>query len=165
MTVRESVEIAAPPAVVWAQLVDPQLMAVWHAKLVEVRRSGRGPVQVGERFGTTYIQSHKKQNRKDSNAEVLVCDPWTTLVLRHYLTHKGAQRHVVETYQLHPRDGGRATLVEQTVDFSRSGLPLWARALIWCITRTGERRGEGILEPLKRVCEGEPAAHSGPSER
>lgn len=156
-TVHESIEIAAPPAVVWAQLVDPQLMAAWHAKLVEVRRDGNGPVRVGERFGTTYIQSRKKQNRKDAQAEVLQCDPWTTLLLRHHFTQKGAAQHVDETYQLHPRDGGRGTLVEQTIDFSHSGLPLWARALIWCITRTGEQRGEGILEPLKRVCEGEPA--------
>jgi uncharacterized protein YndB with AHSA1/START domain len=154
-TVHESIEISAPPEVVWAQLVDPQLMAAWHAKLVEVRRHGRGPVHVGERFGTTYIQSRRKQNRKDAKAEVLVSDACTTLALRHHLTHRGAAHHVDETYQLHPRNGGRGTLVEQTVDFRRSGLPLWARALIWCITRTGERRGEGILEPLKRVCEGD----------
>jgi uncharacterized protein YndB with AHSA1/START domain len=156
-TVHESIEISAPPAVVWAQLVDPQLMAAWHAKLVEVRRDGSGPVCVGERFGTTYIQGRKKQNRKDAKAEVLVSDACTTLALRHHLTHRGAEHYVDETYQLHPRDGGRGTLVEQSVDFSRSGLPLWARALIWCITRTGEPKGEGILEPLKRACEGDAA--------
>jgi uncharacterized protein YndB with AHSA1/START domain len=153
VNVHESIAIAAPPAVVWAQIADPQRMADWHAKLVEVRRSGRGPIRVGERFGTTYIESRKKQNRKDAEAEVLRCEPWTTLVLRHLFTHNGKAQHVDETYQLHPLDAGRGTFVEHTVDFSHSGLPLWARALMWCITRTGEQRGEGILEPLKRTCE------------
>jgi hypothetical protein len=31
---------------------------------------------------------------------------------------------------------------------------------MWCITRTGERSGEGILEPLKRACEGAAGATS-----
>jgi hypothetical protein len=45
--------------------------------------------------------------------------------------------------------------VEHTVDFAGAGLPLWARALMWCITRTGERTGDGVLDPLKRTCEGQ----------
>jgi uncharacterized protein YndB with AHSA1/START domain len=153
MQVHESIDIAAPPAAVWAHLVDPQLMAAWHAKLVEVRRELRGPVHVGERFGTTYMMSRKKESRGESEAEVLRCEPWSTLALRHHFTHKGAAHCVDETYQLHPSEGGQATHVEQTVDFAGSGLPLWARALMWCITRTGQRQGDGILDPLKRVCE------------
>lgn len=153
--VYETIDIAASPADVWEQLVDPQRMADWHAKLVEVRRTGTGPVRVGERFGTTYIASKKKQNRKEAEAEVLRCEPWTTLALRHHFEERGRKGYVDETFQLDPRGAGRETHVLQTVDFAGAGMPLWARALIWCITRTGEQRGEGILEPLKRVCEGE----------
>jgi uncharacterized protein YndB with AHSA1/START domain len=160
MKVHESIEIAAPPEKVWAQIADPQAMADWHAKLVEVRRTSRGPLFVGERFGTTYIKSRKKQNRGDAEAEVLRCEPRTVLVLRHHFTDKGRSGYVDETYVLSPRDEGRGTLVEQTVDFANAGLPLWARALMWCITRTGERSGEGILEPLKRACEGAAGAPS-----
>jgi hypothetical protein len=65
----------------------------------------------------------------------------------------GRERYVDETFQLSPRADGAQTHVEHTVDFARSGLPLWARALMWFITRFGEPRGEGILQPLKRVCE------------
>jgi uncharacterized protein YndB with AHSA1/START domain len=158
MKVHESIEIAARPADVWAQLADPQLMADWHAKLEEVRRTAIGPVFVGERFGTTYVMSKKKQNRQDAEAEVLRCEPWTTLVLRHHFRDKGRDRYVDETFQLWPIDEGAGTRVEQTVDFSGSGLPLWAKALMWCITRTGEKTGDGILDPLRRTCEGTRAA-------
>jgi uncharacterized protein YndB with AHSA1/START domain len=157
MKVHESIDIAAPPQAVWAQIVNPQLMADWHTKLIEVRRTGSGPLCVGERFGTTYIKSRKKQNRADAEAEVLRCEPWSTLLLRHHFEEKGRTGHVDETFQLRPRTEGRETRVEQTVDFSGAGLPLWVRALMWCITRTGEPRGEGILEPLKRACEGQVA--------
>jgi uncharacterized protein YndB with AHSA1/START domain len=154
MKVHESLEIAASPEWVWEHIADPQAMADWHAKLVEVRRNSSGPLYVGERFGATYIMSRKKQNRRDSEAEVLRCEPWTALVLRHHMIEKGATGYVDETYLLSPRDEGRATRVEQTVDFANAGLPLWARALMWCITRTGEPSGEGTLDPLKRACEG-----------
>jgi uncharacterized protein YndB with AHSA1/START domain len=153
MKVHESIDIAAQPEQVWPFLADPQRMADWHAKLEEVRRNSAGPVYLGERFGTTYIMSKKKGNQQDSEAEVLQCDPWTTLALRHRVPEQGRDRYVDETFQLSPRAGGAETLVEHTVDFGSAGMPLWVRALMWFITRFGEPRGEGILEPLKRTCE------------
>ena len=111
------------------------------------------PVYVGERFGTTYIMSKKKENRQDSEAEVLRCEPWTTLALRHRVAEQGRDRYVEETFQLSPRVDGAQTHVKHTVDFGRAGMPLWMRALMWFITRFGEPQGEGILEPLKRACE------------
>ena len=158
MKVHESIEIDAPPQAVWEQIVDPQLLADWHVKLLEVRRSGKGPVYVGERFGTTYIESRKKHNAKEAEAEVLRCEPWTTLQFRHHFQHKGRSGHVEETFQLSPRNRGQSTLVEHSVDFAGAGLPLWVRALMWCITRTGEPSGEGVLDPLKRTCEKQLAA-------
>ena len=153
MKVHETIDIAAKPEHVWGFIVDPQRMADWHAKLEEVRRDGTGPVFVGERFGATYIMSKKKQNRGHSETEVVRCDPWSALVLRHRMPEQGPNRYVEETFQLSPRADGAETHVEQTVNFSRAGMPLWVRALMWFITRFGESQGEGILEPLKRACE------------
>lgn len=144
----------APPQQVWAHVADPQAMADWHVKLMEVRRINRGPLYVGERFGTTYIMSRKKQNQQQSEAEVLRCEPWSTLVLRHHMLEPGRTGSVDETYQLSPRDEGRETFVEHTVDFAEAGMPLWVRTLMWCITRTGTPSGEEVLDPLKRACEG-----------
>lgn len=61
--------------------------------------------------------------------------------------------YVDETFQLLPREEAQATRVEHTVDFAGAGFPLWARAIMWLISRFGHPSGEGILEPLKRVCE------------
>jgi uncharacterized protein YndB with AHSA1/START domain len=153
MKVHESIEIAAPPRDVWPQIADPQRMADWHVKLEEVRRADAGQVYVGERFRATYVMSVKKRNRQECETEVVRCEPWTTLVLRHHVRQKQLERHVDETFQLWPIEGGAGTRVEHAVDFSGAGLPLWARALMWCITRTGQPSGPGILEPLKQVCE------------
>ena len=155
--VYEAIDISAPPLAVWAQIADPQRMADWHAKLLEVRRKSTGPVYPGERFETTYAMSRTRSKHSHAEAEVLRCEPGTTLVLRHHFAEKGERRHVDESYVLQPRAEGRQTRVEQSVDFGGAGMPLWVRALMWCITRTGEPRGEGILAPLKRVCEGQPA--------
>ena len=97
-------------------------MADWHVKLVEVRRSGTGPVYVGERFGTTYIMSRKKQNRQEAEAEVLRCEPWTTLVFRHHIRTQGA-RPITSRKPFNCRRAtqGQATLVEHTVDFAGGG--------------------------------------------
>jgi uncharacterized protein YndB with AHSA1/START domain len=153
MKVHESIEIAAPPQLVWAYLADPHRMADWHEKLETVHRADVGQVYGGERFGTTYVMGANKQRRQDAEAEVLRCEPWTTFALRHHFVNKGQARHVDETFELWPIDDGNGTRVEQMVDFAGSGLPLWARLLMSCISRTGKPSGPGILEPLKRVCE------------
>jgi uncharacterized protein YndB with AHSA1/START domain len=160
MKVHESIDIAARPEQVWAQLVDPQRMADWHAKLEDVHRHSSGPLYAGERFGATYIMSKKKRKQQNCETEALRCEPWTTLVLRHRAAEMKPGHHVDETFQLSPRADGAETRVEHAVDFSRAGMPRWVRALMWFITRFGKPQGEGILDPLKRACEAQqpPAA-------
>jgi hypothetical protein len=153
MKVHESIDILANAQDVWAHLIDPQRLADWHVKLIEVRRTSRGPAYFGERFGTTYIQSRKKQNRKDSIAEVLRCEPSRLLTLRHYIDEQRRTGHVDETFALEPLGENAGTRVNHAVDFAQAGMPLWVRALMWCITRTGTPSGEGVLAPLKRACE------------
>jgi uncharacterized protein YndB with AHSA1/START domain len=153
MKTHDSIEIAAPREAVWPYIADPQRMSDWHAKLDAVRRADIGEVYAGERYGATYAMNPKKSRRDDCETEVLGVEPWTTVALRHRMGVKGLSHYVDETYQLWPINEGQGTRVEQTVDFAGAGLPLWARSLMWCITRTGKPAGPGILEPLKRACE------------
>lgn len=160
MKTHESVEIAARPEEVWVWLANPERLAAWHAKLVEVRRTGSGPAYAGEKFDATYVMNDASDKRQTCTTEVLRCEPWTTLILRHHFQVGDRPGYVDETYQLHPRGDGSLTWVEQAVDFGHAGMPRWVRALMWCITRFGQPTGEGILTPLKRACEtGNPAAN------
>jgi|SRR4051794_5367542 carbon monoxide dehydrogenase subunit G len=148
MKVCESIDIDATPEQIWPFIADPQQMAAWHVKLVSVSRSGKGPVYLGDRFETIYEMSGR---RRQATAEIVYCQPPTGLTLRHRIAEMGSEHFVDETYELTSRGG--STRVAQSVDFSNAGFPLWARGLMWFISRFGYSVGEGILEPLKRACE------------
>ncbi len=144
----ESVQIAARLEEVWPLIADPQRMAAWSEKLVSVSRRDVGPVRLGEQFETVYQMSGK---RREATTEVVRCQPPLALTLRHRMVGEPSERFVDESYDLFA--DGNATRVEQGVDFSHAGLPLWARAIMWFISTFGRPSGEGTLEPLKRACE------------
>jgi uncharacterized protein YndB with AHSA1/START domain len=144
----DSIEVAAQPEAVWPLLADPQQMANWHAKLVAVRRSASGTVRLGDRFGTTYTLSGSEN---DAEAEVIRCQPPAALTYRHHVNLKQCTGYVDESFDL--QYNGKVTRVKQTLDFSKSGLPLWARGLMWFVSRFGKPVGPSLFEPLKRAAE------------
>jgi uncharacterized protein YndB with AHSA1/START domain len=148
MKIRESIDIDAPPEDVWPLLADPERMAAWHVKLVSVDRAARGPVRLGDRFGTTYTLSGRE---RDARAEVIRCQPPVALTLRHFIQAEGQERYVDESFDLTPR--GQGTRVDQVVDFRAAGLPWWLREIIRLVTWFGHPVGPSILEPLKNQAE------------
>jgi uncharacterized protein YndB with AHSA1/START domain len=148
MTCEESIDIAARPEDVWPLIADPQRLAAWNVKLVSVKRTAAGPVQLGERFEAVYQMSGKQ---RAVSTEVVRLQPPLALTLRHRLAEEPPELFVDESYDLFTV--GKVTRVQQGVDFSHAGLPLWARAIMWFISTFGRPIGEGILEPLKRACE------------
>jgi uncharacterized protein YndB with AHSA1/START domain len=151
----DSIDIAAPPEFIWPLLADPQAMAQWHEKLVSVRRPAEGTVQFGDRFETTYTMSGRQT---DATAEVVRCRPPTGLTYRHHVQVKGRAIHVDESFDLQPQ--GEGTGLDQTLDWSGAGLPLWARALMWFISRFGKPTGKDLFEPLKVIAEKQYIARS-----
>jgi len=148
MAFSESIEIDGSPEDVWPHFADPNRMAVWHEKLVSVSWNAQRPVQLGDRFDAVYQMSGR---RREVSTEVLRCQPPLALTLRHRMRGEPPERFVDESYDLFTV--GNVTRVQQSVDFSHAGLPLWARAVMWFISTFGHPSGEGILEPLKRACE------------
>jgi uncharacterized protein YndB with AHSA1/START domain len=148
MKVYDSIDIAAPPERIWPFIAEPERMAAWNEKLVSVSGMSRGPVRLGDRFDAVYQMSGKQRS---ATTEVVHCQPPVALTFRHSLADVSADRYVDESYELAMKASG--TRVEQCVDFSQAGFPLWARAVIWFISRFGSPRGEGTLEPLKRQVE------------
>jgi uncharacterized protein YndB with AHSA1/START domain len=144
----EHIDIDALPEEVWPFLADPERMAAWHEKLLSVKRSATGTVRLGDRFEAAYTMSGRQRT---TNCEVIRCQPPVALTLRHRMVEAGPERYVDESYDLVPR--GNATRVQQVVDFSHAGLPLWARGLMWFISRFGAPAEESLLVPLKRAAE------------
>ena len=149
MKLRDVIDIDAPPEEIWPFLADPPRMVAWHEKLLSVKRSAEGLVRLGDRFDATYTMSGRQ---RQTSVEVIRCQPPVALTLRHRLVEAGPERFVDESYDLIPQ--GNATRLEQIVDFGHAGLPLWARALMWFISRFGAPAEESLLMPLKRTVEG-----------
>lgn len=149
MSLVERIHIAAPPDAVWPHVADPERMRAWNPKLVAVRRAARGEVRAGERYAVTYRMSGKEQ---EMEAEVFRCEHPAALEIRNRSAGWPADRYVTELYELSAHDAG--TTLRQTIDFGRAAIPLWARALIWLISRVGKPTGPTYLETLRQRVEG-----------
>jgi len=145
---RERTTIAALPDQVWPYLADPELMAGWNPKIVEVDRSARGPVSLGERYAMSYRMSGKSQRMRITVVESQFPH---RLVLQHEQDPARPDRYVREEYDLEEHAG--KTRVTQRIDLKRSGMPLWVRPLFWLLHTFGRPTGKRYLEELRDLVE------------
>ena len=136
-----AVEIARPPAEVYAYLADPTHLREWQQDVEEVRDAPGGPLPVGATF--TEVRSFLGK-RAESTLEVTASEPGRELSLR---TVSGpvpvSIRHLLE-----PVAGGTVVLLEAEADPGKLfglGGPLLRKA--------AERRARGDFERLKTVLE------------
>jgi hypothetical protein len=148
MKIRTAIDIAATPETVWPLVADPEQMAAWHERLVSVRRETSGTVRRGERFAATYTMSGRQGN---AEVEVIRCQPPVELTYRHHVKMGRRDGYVDESYDLVADEAG--THLKQIVDFAGSGMPRWAQALMWFVSRFGRAVEPGLLEPLKKEAE------------
>jgi carbon monoxide dehydrogenase subunit G len=137
-----AVEIARPPAEVYAYLADPTHLPDWQADVEEVRGATGGPLGPGATF--TEVRSFLGK-RAESTLEVTAAEPGREFSLR---TIAGpvqvSIRHLLE-----PAGDGTRVSVEAEADAGKLvglGGPLLRKA--------AERRARGDFERLKRVLEG-----------
>jgi uncharacterized protein YndB with AHSA1/START domain len=149
MKIKETIKIAASAAEVWPFVAVPARMAGWNPKLVSVSRASEQPVILGERFSAVYVMSGKN---RESDVEVTACEPAALVTYRnHFNSGNGRPSFVDESYTLSAQAG--ATVVEQVVDLSGAGIPLFWRAVIWFIGRFGKSVEEPYMLRLKRLVE------------
>jgi len=137
-----AIEIARPPAEVYAYLADPTHLREWQQDVEEVRDAPGGPLAVGGTF--TEVRSFLGK-RAESTLEATVAEPGRQLSLR---TVSGPV-HVTIRHLLEPADEGTLVRVEADADAGKLlglGGPLLRKA--------AERRARGDFERLKRVLEG-----------
>ena len=136
-----AVEIARPPAEVYAYLADPTHLREWQQDVEEVRDAPGGPLPVGATF--TEVRSFLGK-RAESTLEVTASEPGRELSLR---TVSGpvpvSIRHLLE-----PAGEGTLVLLEAEADPGKLfglGGPLLRKA--------AERRARGDFERLKTLLE------------
>ena len=137
-----AIEIARPPAEVWAYLADPTHLPDWQADIEEVRDAPGGPLPVGASF--TEVRSFMGK-RVESTLEVTAAEPGAELSLA---TVSGPVQVSIR-HRLEPAGEGTLVLVEAEVDPGKLfglGGPLLRKA--------AERRARGDFERLKAVLEG-----------
>ncbi len=136
-----AVEIARPPAEVYAYLADPAHLPDWQEDVEEVRDAPGGPLPSGATF--TEVRSFLGK-RVESTLEVTTAEPGRELTLR---TVSGPVKVSIR-HRLEPAGDGTLVLLEAEADPGKLfglGGPLLRKA--------AERRARGDFERLKAVLE------------
>lgn len=134
-----AVEIARPPAEVYAYLADPTHLPEWQEDVEEVRDAPGGPLSAGATF--TEVRSFLGK-RAESTLEATVAEPGKELSLA---TVSGPVRVSIR-HRLEPAGEGTLLLVEAEAHTGKLvglGGPLLRKA--------AERRARGDFERLKAV--------------
>jgi carbon monoxide dehydrogenase subunit G len=136
-----AVEIARPPAEVYAHLADPTRLAEWQADVEEVRDAPGGPLAAGATF--TEVRTFLGK-RVESTLEAVVAEPGRELTLR---TVSGPVQVSIQ-HLLDPSGDGTALRVVAEADPGKLlglGAPL--------VRRAAARRARADFERLKAVLE------------
>jgi carbon monoxide dehydrogenase subunit G len=136
-----AVEVARPPAEVWAYFADPTHLPDWQQDVEEVRDADGGQLAAGSTF--TEVRSFLGK-RAESTLEVTAAEPGRELSLR---TISGPVRVEIR-HLLEPAGDGTLIRVEAEADAGKLfglGGPLLRKA--------AERRARGDFERLKALLE------------
>lgn len=136
-----AVEIARPPADVYAYLADPTNLPAWQEDLEEVREAAGGALAAGATF--TEVRSFLGK-RVESTLEVTAADPGKEFSL----TTLSGPVQVSVRHLLQPAGDGTLVLVEAEADPGKLfglGGPLLRRA--------AERKARGDFARLKTLLE------------
>jgi carbon monoxide dehydrogenase subunit G len=137
-----AVEIARPPAEVYAYLADPTHLPDWQADVEDVRDAPGGPLGVGATF--TEVRTFMGK-RLESLLEVIASEPGRDFSLR---TVSGPVRVSIR-HLLEPSGAGTLVRLEAEADAGKLlglGGPL--------VRKAAERRARSDFQRLKTVLEG-----------
>jgi carbon monoxide dehydrogenase subunit G len=140
--IEQSVEIARPPAEVFAVLADPTRLAEWQGTVVEAELEGEEPMRAGTRVREVRSFLGK---RIESTVEILEHEPPTRFALR---SAAGPVTFRVEQTVEPVATGSRVRV--QMEGEARGVLGLGARVAV----KAAERQLRTDLDTLKRLLEG-----------
>ncbi|MBN1909069.1 MAG: SRPBCC family protein [Pirellulales bacterium] len=149
MKLHDRIHVNAPPFSVWEVISDPNLMELWNPKCTR-SDAGRGPFGVGNRYEAAFRMGRKPEQVAECVIEEYEPERLLTTKYSGGNAFK-PEGFVRESYRLVPKRGG--TRVCQTIDFTHSGIPLWAQLFMKIINCVGYSVGKGPLDGIKKLAE------------
>lgn len=138
-----TIEIARPPAEVFAYVTDPSRFAEWQHDIVTVRIDGGRPLGVGTRFSTTRRIARTERTMTQEITEINAPTNWAA---------RGVDGPIRPhaNVAVEPLDGGVRSRVTITLDFEGHGIGV---PLLPMIRRQAEKGGSASYRNLKRLLE------------
>lgn len=131
---------------VWAVLNQPSLMELWNPKCRKCH-AGTAAMVPGVSFDVDFVMSGRESTMR---CHVVDHEPPCRLVLRYEL---GGRLGGVVTEEIRLSECDGVTMIRQTVDLSRSGIPWWLRMLMWVLITFGRQAGPGSVDGIKALVE------------
>lgn len=150
---RETIQIEAPPEVVWNFVSDPEAWPRWNPRVKQVRRDRRGALAETEQFAGVFQLSGAPM---EHSVEIVRLDPPKSLVMRQRYEWQRRPCEIEISISVEPRPTGSCVIT--VIDASKAGIPWPFRLLIWWISLFGHKVGSSPLDALKRLAEQVPGA-------
>jgi uncharacterized protein YndB with AHSA1/START domain len=144
-----TLEIARPPAEVFAYVTDPSRFPEWQRDVVGVRIEGARPPGVGSRFTTTRRIGKTKRTMKQTQeiTEITAPRSWTARGVDGPIRAHGS-------VTVEPLNGDTRSRVRTTLDFEGHGIGIPLVPLfVPLLRRQVEKVGAASYENLKRLLE------------
>ena len=148
VTQTEHVVIAAPLNTVWNFIEDPNNLLLWNPKVRRVTALSDAGKEIGTIFGILYVMNNKADEMLGT---IALRVPMSRITFRYSGGKMPPDNFVEEGFVLAQRNNG--VLVERTITFTVSAIPLWARFVMWIIFKIGKPDGESYLTTLKSLIE------------
>ncbi|HEV3496749.1 MAG TPA: SRPBCC family protein [Actinomycetes bacterium] len=141
--IQSTVEIARPPAEVFAYLADPTRFAEWQRDVVRVEVEGGDPPGLGDRFTTTRRIGGVERTMTQEVTELRAPSRWAA---------KGVDGPIrpSASVTVEPLDGGAASRVTFALDFEGHGI---GRPLLPAVRRQAQRAAPVSYRALKERLE------------
>lgn len=146
MKLVESTSTSATIDRVWSVLNQPSLMELWNPKCRKCH-AGSALMGPGVSFDVEFVMNGRESMMRCHVAEYV---PPKRLELRYDL---GGRQGGEVTEEIVLSEGDSGTLIRQVLDLSRSGIPWWARMLMWVLITFGRQTGPGSVDGIKALVE------------
>ena len=149
MEQKEKVFINAPADRIWQFIENPANLQSWNPKVKEVSVLGNASFYLGYVFGIQYEMNNRVS---EFRGEIVDYRQPDRLTFHFSGGNLPPGSFVEEEFTLDRKD--TVTLLQRVVRYNVSGIPLWAKTLVWLLFHLGKPTGEPYLNRLKAIVEG-----------